>query len=104
MANKTSLGKLIALGYIIPMRQAHATVASMVSRMAAGGSDGIAFVGTAQREEADKALRVAHNIFLDVLRVQDEHFGVSGLKGQMKSVCRTLLIFGRSDDLPAKPL
>lgn len=82
MANKTSLGKLIALGYIIPMRQAHATVASMVSRMAAGENDGIAFVGTAQRAEADKALRVAHNIFLDVLRVQDEHFGVSGLKEQ----------------------
>jgi hypothetical protein len=82
MANKTSLGKLIALGYTIPLRQAHATVASMVSRMAAGENESIAFVGTAQREEADKALRIVHNIFLDVLRVQDEHFAVPGLKEQ----------------------
>ena len=82
MANKTSLGPLIVLGYFIPLRQAHATVASMVSKMAVGANDGLSFVGTAQREEADKALRIAHNIFLDVFRVQDEHFGVPGLKEQ----------------------
>jgi hypothetical protein len=82
MANKTSLGKLIVPGYFIPLRQAHATVASMVSRVAAGENDGIAFVGTAQREEADKALRISHNIFLDVFRVEDEHFGIPGLKEQ----------------------
>ena len=36
----------------------------------------------AQREEADQALRMAHNVLLDVLRVQDEHFSVAGLKEQ----------------------
>jgi hypothetical protein len=82
MANKTSLGKLNALGYIIPLRQAHATVASMLSRMAAGDNDGISFVDAAQPKEADNALRVAHNILLDVLRVQGEHFSVPGLKEQ----------------------
>ncbi len=82
MANKTSLGKLIAIGYIIPLRQAHATVASMVSRMKAGSNEGIAFAGEAQREEADKALRIAHNIFLNVLRVQEERFQVPELKNQ----------------------
>jgi hypothetical protein len=82
MANKTSLGQLHAIGYIMPLRQAHATVASMLSRMATTESDGIAFVGTAQRKESDSALRASHNIFLDVLRVQDERFGVPGLKEQ----------------------
>jgi hypothetical protein len=40
----------------------------------------------AQRKEADQALRVAHNVLLDVLRVQDEHFSVPGLKEQ-NEVC-----------------
>ena len=74
MANQTSLGKLIVPGYLIPLRQAHATVASMVSRMEAAPNDGISFMDRAQPKEADQALRVAHNILLDVLRVQDEHF------------------------------
>ena len=86
MANKTSLGKLNALGYMIPLRHAHATVASMVSRMKTTANDGIAFAGEAQREEADKALRVTHNIFLDVLRVQAERFAVPGLNEQ-NEVC-----------------
>jgi hypothetical protein len=86
MANKTSLGKLVALGYVIPLRHAHATVASVVSRMKATAKGGMAFADEPQREEADKALRVTHNIFLDVLRVQDERFAVAGLKEQ-NEVC-----------------
>jgi hypothetical protein len=82
MARMTSLGKLIALGYYIPLREAHATVASMLSRVEASENDGISFIHTAQRKPADNALRVSHNIFLDVLRVQDEHFAVPGLKEQ----------------------
>jgi hypothetical protein len=86
MANKTALGKIIVPGYFLPLRQAHATVTSMLSRMAVGESGGISFVDEAQRKEADKALRVAHNIFLDVLRVQDEHFAVPGLK-ELNEMC-----------------
>jgi hypothetical protein len=86
MANKTALGKLIVPGYFLPLRQAHATVASMVSRMAVGRNDGIAFVDAAQRKEADNALRVSHNILLDVLRVQDEHFVVPGLE-ELNETC-----------------
>lgn len=82
MANQTSLGKLIAIGYVIPLRHAHATVASVVSRMQITTEGGIVFVGEAQRKEADKALRAAHNIFLDVLRVQDERFAIPRLKEQ----------------------
>ncbi len=82
MARTSSLGKLIALGYYIPLRDAHATVASMLSRIEAGASDGIQFKQTAQRKVADNALRVSHNVFLDVLRVEDEHFGFARLKEQ----------------------
>jgi hypothetical protein len=86
MAKRTSLGKLHAVGYIIPLRQAHATVAAMVSRMTTSESADLMFLDVAQRKEADNALRVSHNIFLDVLRVQDEHFAVPGLKEQ-NEVC-----------------
>lgn len=78
MAKQTQLGKLIVLGYYEPLRVAHATVASMIAKMQLGRHGGIAFEDAAQRDEADKALRVAHNIILDVLRVQDEHFHTPG--------------------------
>lgn len=82
MARATCLGKLLAVGYYIPLRNAHATVASMLSRMEAGKNGGISFAGAAQRKEADYALRVSHNIILDALRVEDERFAVPGLKEQ----------------------
>ena len=80
MANKTALGKLIVLGYYLPLRQAHATVASMFSRMVATKDGGIAFEQNAQRKTADDVLRVSHNIVLNVLRVENEHFKTEGLK------------------------
>ena len=42
----------------------------------------MAFVDGPQRKEADKALRIAHIILLDVLAVQDEHFDIPELKTQ----------------------
>ena len=86
MAKKTSLGKLLVPGYFIPLRQSHATVASVFSRMSPTDNGGIAFVDAAQRQEADNAIRVAHNLVLDVLRVQDEHFSVPGLK-ELNELC-----------------
>ena len=80
MATKTTLGKLIVPGYFLPLRQAHATVGSILSRMAASTDDGISFVGEAQRKEADSALRFSHNVLLDTFRGQEEHFAVPGLK------------------------
>jgi hypothetical protein len=86
MAKKTCLGKLFAIGYIMPLRHAHATVASMLSRMKVTPEGATTFKWEAQRKEADAALRASHNIFLDVLRVQDERFSVPGLKEQ-NEVC-----------------
>jgi hypothetical protein len=82
MANKTSLGKLIVPGYLIPLRHAHATIGSMLSRIATATNEGVSFIAEAQRKEADNALRVSHNILLDVLAVQHEHFAVPGSKEQ----------------------
>jgi hypothetical protein len=80
MAKETSLARLVVLGYFLPLRQAHATVGSLLSRMTTSGREGLSFLDEPQRKEADTALRVSHNIILDVLRVQDEHFTVPGLK------------------------
>ena len=82
MANTTSVGKLIVPGYYVPLRQAHATVASMLSRVVATNDDGISFEQTAQQKPADNALRVSHNIILNVLKVENEHFTIPGLKEQ----------------------
>ena len=100
MANKTALGKLIVPGYIIPLRQAHATVASMTSRMAAGENDAISFIDTAQRKEADNALRVSHNIILDVLRVEDEQFNTPGLKEQNESCLQDFVDIWQNRPVP----
>jgi hypothetical protein len=84
MAKKTSLGPLYAIAYTLPLRHAHATVGSMLSQLEVSGSGGMAFVDGPQRNDADKALRIAHNVFLDVLRVQDEHFDLPALEAQNK--------------------
>jgi hypothetical protein len=86
MAKKTELGKLIGPGYYIPLRQAHSTVASLLSRLEETESGGVGFIPTAQRGPADHALTVAHNIILRVLDVQEERFKVSKLKDQLQ-VC-----------------
>lgn len=80
MASKTSLGKLIVPGYYLPLRQAHATVASMFTRLVATEDGGLSFEQTAQRHPADNALRVAHNVVLNVMRVENERFKIAGLK------------------------
>ena len=68
------------------MRQAHSTLASLFSRLEQTQGGGISFVPTAQREPADDALTAAHNIILEVLRVQEERFKVPGLEEQLQ-VC-----------------
>jgi len=101
MARATSsLGKLLVPGYYIPLRNAHATVASMLSRMEAGQNGGISFAEAAQRKEADNALRVSHNIVLDALRVEDEHFAIPGLKEQNEVCLRDFVDIWRPTSIP----
>lgn len=51
----------------------------------ASQSGGLSFIPTATRNEADQALIVAHNILLEVLRVQDDRFKVLGLGEQLEA-------------------
>jgi hypothetical protein len=91
MAKKTTLGQLIVPGYFLPMRQAHSTVASLLSRLEETESGGVGFLPTAQRDSADEALLTAHNIILQVLGVQVERFKVANLKEQLETCMQDLL-------------
>jgi hypothetical protein len=83
MARKTgTLGEIIVPGYYLPMRQAHATLASLMSRLEAT-ERGVSFIPTAQRLEADAALMTAHNVILHVVGTQEERFKVPGLRGKI---------------------
>jgi len=79
-----SLGRLVVQGYYIPMKHAHATFAALSSRLEVAQDDTISFVPTAQRKPADGAFRVAHNIILQVLGIQDGRFKVAGLEEKLQ--------------------
>jgi hypothetical protein len=93
-----TLGGLIVPGYYLPMRQAHATLASLLSRLEMTELGAISFIPTAQRRPADQALLVAHNIILKVLGVQDERFKVTGLEGKLKMCIQDFLDIRRDEE------
>lgn len=82
-----SLGQIIVPGYYLPLRQAHATLASLFTRLEENEGGGLSFVPTAQRDAADQALITAHNVILEVLLVREERFKLPGL-GEQLQVCR----------------
>lgn len=78
------LGALIIPGYYFPLTHAHSTAASLTSRLTL--HDGIvSFVPTAQREEAEVAVRTAHSVILRVLEIQDTRFAVPGLREKLQT-------------------
>ena len=77
------LGKLIVPAYYTPTREAHSTIGAIFSRLepkAATREDRLAFDSAAQRDPADDALISAHNILLNVLDLQKEHFQIKELE------------------------
>jgi hypothetical protein len=86
MAKKTPLGQLIVPGYYLPLRQAHSTMGSLLSRLEETDSGGIGFDPSAQRGAADDALTVSYNIMLAVLNVQVDRFQIPNLK-ELVEVC-----------------
>ena len=82
MAKKTNLGQFIVPGYYLPLAQAHATPSALFSRLKEVEGGALSFNDVAQRGPSDKALRLSHNIMLDVLQVQVERFKIAGLKEQ----------------------
>jgi uncharacterized protein DUF5677 len=80
MARQTGdLGKLIVPGYYLPTRQVHSTVEAIVSRLKQTESGGLDFDEGSQRGEANDALLTAHNLLLNMLDLQKEHFKLDSL-------------------------
>jgi len=85
MARKSGvIGRLVLPGYYEPLRHAHATLGSLLSRLEDSEIEGISFLPSAQRHDADGALMTAQNVIMDVLRVQEERFKLPGLKEQIE--------------------
>ncbi len=75
----SKVGKLIVPAYYLPLFETHATVQSILSRIEQTDDGGTAFDGGPQRERADDALMTAHNVILDVLALQGNHFDIEAL-------------------------
>ena len=85
MAKKTgSLGNIVVPAYYIPLKHAHATPGAMYSRLEHMEGGGLTFDASAQRGYADDAFIAAHNIILQVLGVQGDHFTIPGLSDQIR--------------------
>lgn len=98
-----TIGKLLVPGYFLPLRHAHATLGSLMSRLEYTPEDGMSFIPTAQRDDADQALMVAHNIIIEVLRVQQERFSVPGLEDKTQVCARDFLeIYKKEKRSPSK--
>ncbi len=72
MAKKVNLGNLIVEGYLLPLRETHATIPSLMNRIEEGAR-GILF-GAPRRDLADVAMAGAHGIVLYMLDLQRQHF------------------------------
>jgi hypothetical protein len=105
MAKATPLGKLIVPGYYVPLRQAHATVASMLARLEDSPGGGLAFVARAQRKEADTAVRVALNILIEVFQVQYDRFKDPQLQQQIHACVKDFMgIYSKSSASSGSPV
>jgi len=89
------LGSLIVPAYYLPTREAHSTIGAIFSRLDADAAttDGaLIFEGAAQRERADEALISAHNILLNVLDLENEHFQIKGLDEALQTCFEDFMI------------
>ncbi|MDO8432187.1 MAG: DUF5677 domain-containing protein [Candidatus Binatus sp.] len=80
MARATgSTGKRLVDAYFLPMEQAHSTAGAIGSRLKEKPDGTITFDNESQRGLADRALITGHNLMLDMLCLQREHFGLVAL-------------------------
>jgi hypothetical protein len=82
-----TLGQLIVPAYYLPMQEAHTTVGSLLNRLQAKSDNSLEFNPGPQREIAKDALMSAHNIMLNVLELQEEHFNKNDLEEPLR-ICR----------------
>lgn len=86
-----SIGSLIVPGYYIPTRQAHSTAGAILSRLKESETGGLEFDGTPQRDDADGALITAHNLLLNVIDLQKEHFRLTVLEKPLQTCFQDFL-------------
>ncbi len=99
MAHATdSLGKLIVPGYYLPLRQAHSTMQSILSRLEHDPGHGFNFQPGAQRDEAAHALLTAHNLILNVLELQKDHFHLDDLHELLQKCFKDFLDIWKSSE------
>lgn len=84
LASKTMLRDLIVPCYLLPLQHAHATVASLESRLKELDNGSITFVSESQRDDADRALMYAHHVILMVLEIEKKKFSISGLSESLQ--------------------
>jgi hypothetical protein len=75
-----STGNRIVDAYYLPMEQAHSTAAAILSRLRERQDGTITFDNESQMRLAGRALITAHNLIIDVLDLQMEHFGLVALQ------------------------
>ena len=95
-----ALSGLIVPAYYQPTMEAHSTIDAIFSRLdpeAATREDGLIFDGAAQRERADEALITAHNILLDVLDLQKEHFHLKELETLLQACFEDFMVIWRKN-------
>jgi Family of unknown function (DUF5677) len=84
------VGKLIVPAYYTPLREAHATVEAIFSRLDPN-QDGLFFDGGPQRKVADQALITAHNLILNNLELQKDHFKLTNLEEPLQQCLQDFL-------------
>ncbi|MGH9328629.1 MAG: DUF5677 domain-containing protein [Terriglobia bacterium] len=79
-----ALGKMIVPSYHIPTERGHSTAAAVVRLLREEKDGAITFEGGPQHDMADTALITAHNVLLQVLWWQKEHFGLDSLDAPLQ--------------------
>ncbi len=77
-------GNRIVDAYYLPMEQCHSTAASIASRLKEKEDGTITFDDQSQLKIADRTLLTAHNLLIDVLDIQREHFMLTALEEPLK--------------------
>ena len=79
-----STGNRIVDAYYLPLEQAHSTASAIMSRLKEKGDGTITFDDETQRDLAARTLLTAHNLILDVLTLQKEHFELTALEEPLR--------------------
>jgi hypothetical protein len=79
MAKSTALGILLAQAYYEPLNHAHSTAEAIMTRLERQADGEIGFKPGPQRNDADRAVQVAHSVLVALLEVQAKHFAMPAL-------------------------